>query len=97
MLLEVSKQKILIQKSFLLKVINDKYESFEIEALDKNLICLSIKNQLVCDIQYKLDHLKDWKLCDSGHEGDVELLIGSDCYYELVKGEGKSRSHRGSR
>ena len=50
---------------------------------------MPINNQPVCDIQNKFDHLKGLKLIDSGHWGDIDILIGSDYYWGLVTGKVK--------
>ena len=34
--------------------------------------------------QSSFDHLSGLKLADSGHEGQIDILVGSDWYWELV-------------
>lgn len=46
-----------------------------------NFIWVSIKNQTVCDIQNKFDHLESLKLGDSSHEDNLDILIRFDCYW----------------
>ena len=72
-----------------MKLKNDKNDTFEIKALCTNFICLPINSQLVCNIQNKFHHLKGLKLIDSGHGGDIDILIGSDYYRGLVPGKVK--------
>ena len=79
-----TKSKNYILENVLVKLKNDKNETFEIKALCTNFICLPIKNQPVCDIQNNFDHLKGLKLVDSGHWGDTDILIGSDYDWGLV-------------
>ena len=84
-----TKSKNYILEDVLVKLKNDKNETFEIKALCTNFICLAINNQPVCDIKNKFDHLRGLKLVDSGHGGDTDILMGSDYYWSLVIGKVK--------
>ena len=85
--IKTSKNSIL--EDVLVKLKKDKNETFQIKALCTNFICLPINNQQVCDIQNKFDHLRGLKLVDSGHGGDIDILMGSDYYWSLVIGKVK--------
>ena len=50
---------------------------------------MPINNQSVCYIQNKFDHLRRLKLVDSGHGDDIDILIGSGYYWDLVTGKVK--------
>ena len=57
---------------------------FEMSALCYNMICLPLQNQRA-EISHKyFDEKLDFADCDLG--GEIDLLIGSDCYWELVTG-----------
>ena len=59
------------------------------EVLCKAFICLSITNQPVKYAKNNFEYLKDLNLADSGTMEEIDMLIGSDFYYSLVKGKVK--------
>ena len=53
------------------------------------LICSTISNQNTRFAQQSYEHLSGLKLADSANDGeefDLDILIGSDCYWQLVTG-----------
>ena len=39
--------------------------------------------------QSSFDHLRGLKLADSGHKGEIDILVGSDWYWKLITGKVK--------
>ena len=60
-------------------------ENFRMEVLCKAFICLSITNQPLKYAKNNFEYLKDLNLADSGTMEEIDMLIGSDFYYSLVK------------
>ena len=75
------------QVKFLIKT--KSHKSFCLQALSVMvpLICLPIKNQPVAFARENFEHLRGLDLADSGGEDEVDLLIGSDFYWELMSGK----------
>ena len=63
---------------------------FSIEALCTGFICLALKNQPVEFTQKNYSHLQNLNLADSGASSNIDLLIGSDYYWDLVTGKVKT-------
>ena len=66
--------------------------SQEVELFTVPFICQPLSTQPVDLCATKYDHLANLDLADPCHDGDgtpmeVDLLIGSDCYWNLVTGE----------
>ena len=60
-----------------------------ITALCTDYISLPVKNQPITRARSSFDHLTSLRLADSGHEGVIDILLGSDWYWELVTGKVK--------
>ena len=80
-----SKTSLVDQVKFLIKT--KSHKSFCLQALSVPLICLPIKNQPVAFARENFEHLRGLDLADSGGEDEVDLLIGSDFYWELMSGK----------
>ena len=63
---------------------------FAIETLCTGFIWLPLKNQLVQFTLKNYSHLQNLNLADSGASSNVDLLIGSDYYWDLVTGKVKA-------
>ena len=61
-----------------------------IETLCTGFICWPLKNQPVEFTQKNYSHLQILNLADSGASSDIDLLIGSDYYWDLVTGKFKT-------
>ena len=59
---------------------------FSIEALCTQFTCLPLKNQPITFARNNFEFLKDLELADTGSSDDIELLWGSDFYWEFVTG-----------
>ena len=63
---------------------NQENQTFAIAALCTDYICLPVKNQPIKSAQSSFGHLSGLKLPGSGHGGEIDILVGSDWYCELV-------------
>ena len=63
---------------------------FAIETLCTEFICLPFKNQPVQFTQKKYSHLQNLNLAVSGASSDMDLIVGSDYYWDLVTGKVKT-------
>ena len=66
---------------------NNSNDSFSIETLCTDFICLPLKSQLIKTAKRNFEFLKDLKLADSGNSEEVVVLIGSDFYWSIVTGK----------
>ena len=64
-------------------------ESYFIEILYTEFVCVPIKNQVIKTVQWYYECLKDTELGDSGNSNETVILVRSDFYCPIVLGEAK--------
>ena len=79
-----SKVQTINKVKFSAKTKND--EIITLEASTIANICSPLKNQPVILAKEKFKHLKGLNLADSGKGGEIDLLLGSDVYWDLMTG-----------
>jgi len=81
-----TKSSVLEKVSFRLN--NNKKESFDMQALCNDVICLPFRNDFLNVKRADFSHLEGIEFADSGEsKDDIDLLIGSDFYWSFVTGK----------
>ena len=57
------------------------------KVLSFSFICMPLKNQPIKIAQRKFENLQEIDFADTGEHYDIDLLIGSDCFWKFFTGK----------
>ena len=62
-------------------------ENIDLKVLSVPFICMPLKNHPIKIAQREFQNLREVDLADTGDHYDIDLLIGSDCYWKFFTGK----------
>ena len=62
-------------------------ETIDLKVLSVPFICMPLKNHPIKIAQREFQNLREIDLADTGDHYDIDLLIGSDCYWKFFTGK----------
>ena len=58
-------------------------ECIDLKVLSVPFICMPLKNQPIKIAEWECENLREIDFADTGEHYDIDLLIGSDCYWKI--------------
>ena len=62
-------------------------EKFDLKVLSVPFICMQLKNQPIKITQSEFETLQGIDFAETGEHYDIDILIGSDCYWKFFMGK----------